>query len=80
MLTTLKKAAVVGVGVLALTGIAAGAAQADVRQGEDIKGVGTLDDCGAWGKALKSDGVIVDYACMVGSEPHTYELTPFYAS
>ncbi|MEV1020037.1 hypothetical protein [Streptomyces sp. NPDC050264] len=81
MRKTLKKAAVVGATVLAFSGIAAGAAQAAAPvQGADIKGTGTLDDCTNWGKALKADGVVVDWACMVGSEPNTYELTPFYAS
>ncbi|WP_405778118.1 hypothetical protein [Streptomyces sp. NBC_00859] len=80
MRKTLKKAAVVGATVLAFSGIAAGGAQAAQRQGADLKGTGTLQDCGNWGRALKSHGDIVDFACMVGSAPNTFELTPFYAS
>ncbi|MFF0630519.1 hypothetical protein [Streptomyces sp. NPDC004296] len=77
---TLKKAAVVGASVLALSSIAAGAAQADARQGADLQGNGSLTDCRNWGEALKSQGAIEGYACMVGEQPNTYLLTPFYAS
>ncbi|MGW7577207.1 hypothetical protein [Streptomyces sp. NPDC054765] len=80
MRKTLKKAAVVGAGVLALSGIAAGAAQADTRQGEDLPGNGTMSDCRNWGEALKSQGTIEGYACMVGEQPNTYLLTPFYTN
>ncbi|MEU8707620.1 hypothetical protein [Streptomyces sp. NPDC048565] len=79
MRKTLIKAAVVGASVLALSGITAGAAQASV-QGPDLIGTGNLDDCTNWGKALKSAGEVEDFACMVGSKPNTFELTPFYAS
>ncbi|MFJ8749468.1 hypothetical protein ACIREO_09045 [Streptomyces sp. NPDC102441] len=77
MRKTLIKAAVVGASVLALSGITAGAAQASV-QGPDIMGTGSFQDCMDWGKALKPNGTVEDFACMVGSEPNTYELTPFY--
>lgn len=80
MRNTLKKVAVVGAGLLAFSGVAAGAAQAAPRQGEDIMGTGNLDDCTNWGKAMKAQGIIVDWACMVGSKPNTYELTPYYAN
>ncbi|MFF1693396.1 hypothetical protein ACFVXC_07205 [Streptomyces sp. NPDC058257] len=82
MRKTLKKAAVVGATVLAFSGIAAGAAQAApaLRQGADIIGTGSLDDCIARGKDMKAKGEIADWACMVGSKDNTYELTPFYAN
>ncbi|TXS23566.1 hypothetical protein OG810_15430 [Streptomyces sp. NBC_01693] len=79
MRKTLIKAAVVGASVLALSGITAGAAQASV-QGPDITGTGSFDDCMNWGRALKNAGEVEDFACMVGSKPNTFELTPFYAS
>ncbi|WP_052865030.1 hypothetical protein [Streptomyces niger] len=80
MRKTLKKAAVVGASVLALSGVAAGVAQAGERQGADIVGKGNMQDCINWGKALKAQGKITNYACMVGSKPGTFELTPFYAT
>lgn len=78
MRKTLTSAAVVGASLLALSGIAAGTAQADARQGEDLQGNGTMTDCRNWGEALKSQGTIEGYACMVGEQPNTYLLTPFY--
>lgn len=80
MRKSLKKFAVVGAGVLAFSGIAAGVAQATPRQGADIPGKGTLQDCTNWGKALQAHGTIVGFACMEDEGGHSWELTPYYAN
>ncbi|MER0443405.1 hypothetical protein ABR738_02245 [Streptomyces sp. Edi4] len=80
MRKTLKKAIVVGAGVLALSGIAAGVAQATPRQGADIPGKGPLQECTNWGNALQSHGTIVGFACMEDEGGNSWELTPYYAN
>ncbi|WP_328377901.1 hypothetical protein OHB13_19050 [Streptomyces sp. NBC_00440] len=80
MQKTLKKAVVVGASILAFSGVAAGVAQATPRQGADIKGNGTIQDCTDWGNALQKDGTIVGFACMEDQDGNTYELTPYYAN
>ncbi|MEU5833190.1 hypothetical protein ABZ820_05790 [Streptomyces diacarni] len=76
----LKRAAVAGIGLLAFSGIAAGAAQAApaVHQGEDLVFPGTtIEDCQAHGDELQAQGKIVGYACMV-NEGGTVSVTPYY--
>ncbi|MFE6165354.1 hypothetical protein ACFQ7F_41355 [Streptomyces sp. NPDC056486] len=82
MRKTLKKVAVVGATVLAFSGIAAGAAQAAApsRQGPDIYGTGSMNDCKARGQAMKDNGEIVTWNCMIGATDNTWELTPYYAN
>ncbi|MFJ2608078.1 hypothetical protein ACIO13_24350 [Streptomyces sp. NPDC087425] len=76
----LKRAAVVAVGLLALSGSAVGAAQAaeSVHQGADIIFPGTtIEDCTAAGDKLQAEGKIVGYACMV-NDNGTVSVTPYY--
>ncbi|MFH8342644.1 hypothetical protein [Streptomyces sp. AM6-12] len=80
MRNTLKKAVVVGAGVLMFSGIAAGAAQATPRQGADIPGKGPLQECTNWGNALQAHGTIVGFACMEDEGGNSWELTPYYAN
>lgn len=75
-----KRAAVVGAGLLAFSGIAVGAAQAApaVHQGEDIVVPGTsIQDCQEVGDELQNAGWIEGYACMVNSDD-TVSVTPYY--
>ncbi|MCX3062409.1 hypothetical protein [Streptomyces beihaiensis] len=80
MRKNLKKAAIVGAGVLAFSGIATGMAQASVRQGADIPGKGPLQECTNWGNALQAHGVIVGFACMEDEGGNSWKLTPYYAN
>jgi len=76
----LKRAAVVGAGLLAFSGIAIGAAQAApaVHQGKDLVVPGnSIKDCQAFGDMLQKQGLIVGYACMVNGNG-TVSVTPYY--
>ncbi|MET8555536.1 hypothetical protein ABZV64_11280 [Streptomyces sp. NPDC004959] len=80
MRKSLQKMAVVGAGLLAFSGIAVGVAQATPRQGADIPGKGTIQDCINWGNALQANGTIVGFACMEDEGGNSWMLTPDYAN
>ncbi|MFF8282778.1 hypothetical protein ACF06W_08600 [Streptomyces albus] len=75
-----KRAMIAGAGLLAFSGLAAGAAQAApaTHQGPDIVVPGTsIADCQAVGDKLMNQGLIENYACFVNPDG-TVSVTPYY--